>query len=117
MAVRGMMIMRATIQRDLRTEGDNYNQPGPPAWTTIETEIACRVWKGGTGGRRTDAGAERTITTDMPMAVFPLDTDITEKDRLLKIEDRQGRELFGMMYVDAVLRRKDHLAVGLRNHD
>ena len=117
MAVGGVMTMRATIQRDLREEIDHYGQLGPPEWTTIETEVRCRVWKGGTGGRRTDQGDERTVTTDMPMAVFPLDTDITEKDRLLNVEDRRGNELFSMMYVDVVLRRKDHLAVGLRNHD
>lgn len=49
-------------------------------------------------------------------AIVPLETDVTESDRVEKVEDRAASELYGEMYVDAVIRRKDHIELRLRGH-
>lgn len=116
MGARQRMTMRTTIERNEVAVDDDYGQPGPPDWQIIGVNVACYVWAGGTGGKRTSSGNERTVTVDTPGAIFPLSTDIDKEDRLDSVMDRQGVELFGELYIDSVLRRKDHIAVTLRDY-
>jgi len=46
-----------------------------------------------------------------------LATDVTSDDRVLKVENRAGTELFPTMYIDNVLRRPDHFELKLRDHE
>ena len=108
--------MRATIERNIVVAKDAYGQEGPPECSAIESDVPCYVWKGGAVEHRTDSKDDRTVTVDMPGAIFPLDTDIDIKDRLSNIKDRRGNILFNELYVDSVLRRHDHLGVGLREY-
>lgn len=57
-----------------------------------------------------------TVVTATYRAIVPLETDVTESDRVEKVEDRAASELYGEMYVDAVIRRKDHIELRLRGH-
>jgi len=119
MRARQRMTMRATIERNMAVMEDNYGQPGPPDWQVLTENVACYVWAGGTGiggGRMTDSANERTVVVDGPGAIFPTGTDIKDADRLSTVTDRRGVELFGMLYVDGTLYRRDHLAVGLREY-
>lgn len=115
MSARQMMIHRATIERNFATD-DPLGQPGPPDWQIIGIDVPCRVWAGTGGGRRTVIENRQQVTVDMPGAIFPLDTDIDEAGRIRQVTDRRGNELFGMMAIDGVLRRKDHLEVRIRDY-
>lgn len=116
MSARQRMTMRATIERNIVVAKDAYGHEGPPEWSEIESDVPCYVWKGGAVGHRTDSRDDRTVTVGMPGAIFPLDTDIDINDRLNYVNDRRGNILFNEMYVDFVLRRHDHLGVGLREY-
>jgi len=113
-SARQRMTMRATIERNAGTE-DAYGNPRTD-WQIVGIEVPCYVWAARGGGRRTRIGDQDQITLDLPGAIFPLATDVDHKDRLLTVVDRRGEELFAMMYVDAVLRRRDHLQVSLREY-
>lgn len=113
MAARQRMTMRTTIERDQAT-ADPYGSPGPPDWQTLESDVPCYVWAEAARKMISDT---QTVTLDHPGAIVPLGTDITEEDRLASITDRRGTQLFPLFYVDAVMRRKDHLELRLRDYD
>lgn len=108
------MTMRVDIERDMAAE-DGYNQRGPTSWQTLSEDVPCYAWQG-TGRPSAERSVEQVVRTDMPGMVVPLGTDIQAGDRIRRIADRRGRELFGAMPVDAVRRRRDHLRVDLREH-
>jgi len=110
--IRSRMTMRAVIERN-QASADAYGHPGPPNWQIIAPAVPCYVWLRQAG---TVVGAERTVTVDAPTMVVPLDTDITAADRVRNVADRLGKELFGMLHVDAVLKRRDHLEVRLNEY-
>jgi hypothetical protein len=113
---RSMMKMRCSIERNLGTTADGFGQKDG-SWRAIAGAVPCHVWAGSSGGKHTSAGETRTITTDLPGAILPMGTDVTPQDRLGIVTDKQGRQLFGLMYVDAVLPRITHLELRLRNID
>lgn len=110
MGIRSRMTMRAVIKRNQAPGTDDYGQPGPTNWQIIAVDVPCYVWLRQAG---TVVGNQRTVTVEAPTMVVPLDTDITVRDQVSSIADRLGKELFGKLHVDAVLRRKDHLEVRL----
>ena len=112
MSARGRMTLRATLQRDT-AHADEYGQPGPTDWQTT-AHVACLTWQG--GGRRSQQPA-RTVEADEHTMLVPSGTDVVSGDRVLEVYDRVGavvRE--DPLYVDAVVRRRDHLEVRLREH-
>ena len=112
MSARCRMTMRATLQRD-SAEPDEYGQPGPPDWQTT-AHVACWVWQG--GGRRSQQ-TPRLIEADDVGMIVPRATDIVSGDRVLEVYDRAGTVLYeNPLYADAVVRRRDHLEVRLREH-
>jgi len=115
MGARQRMTMRALIERNYASK-DPYGQPGPPDWQIIGIDIPCYAWHGTVAARRTVIGDQQTVMFGMPGAIFPFNTDISEKDRIRSITDRLGNELFSMMYIDAIQRRRDHLGVRLRDY-
>jgi hypothetical protein len=105
------MTMRATLQRSDGTP-DEYGQPRTDWRTTAH--VACWVWQG--GGRRSQA-TPRIIEADDVGMIVPLGTDILSGDRVLEVYDRVGSLLYeNPLPVDAVVRRRDHLEVRLREH-
>lgn len=106
------MTMRATLQRDGARQ-DEYGQPGPTSWETT-AHVACWAWQG--GGRRSQQ-VPRVVESDEPTMIVPKGTDVVSGDRVLEVYDRRGTVVFeNPLYVDAVVRRLDHLEVRLREH-
>jgi hypothetical protein len=105
------MTMSATIQRNNATI-DDYNNPGPPVWQIIGKDVDCYVWEK-SGSTITDNG--KIIKVNLPAGIFPLDADIKKGDRVLEVKDRLGVTLFNMLYIDTILRHRDHLALELRH--
>jgi len=111
-SARSAMTMRATLQRDTARD-DEYGQPGPPDWQTT-ADVACLTWQG--AGRKSQQAA-RTVEADEHTMLVPSGTDIVSGDRVLEVYDRRGTVLREIpLYVDAVLRRRDHLEARLREH-
>ena len=108
---RSRMTMRCTVQRNTSAT-DEWGQPGAPGWTDHLTELACyaTVHSGQEviGGPQGDTAAQVVVLKDMHvyMPEFASDgsrTDVTEKDRIVSITDRQGNVLFpGPMDIKSV---------------
>ena len=111
MSARSNMRMRTIIQRD-DASIDAYGQKGPPIWLSISTDVPCFAWH---DRRRTSIRNEGITVLEGPGMIVPKGTDVTEKDRILSVADREGTALFGIMEIDAVSRRKDHLELRLRD--
>lgn len=112
MSARALMTMRVVLERDYEMDADGFGQKHGD-WRELST-VPCFAWAGSSGGRHTSAGDARTVTTDMPGMIVPKGTDIMTTDRVQQIIDRAGAPLFGIMGIDAVLSRKTHLEVRLR---
>lgn len=104
--------MRGFIQRNTASD-DVSGHPGPANFTALST-TPCWTW---TVNGDTLHRAEVSQDSTGYRAIMPLGTDITSDDKLEKVEDRSGAELFGVMYIDAVLRRRDHLEIRMRDHE
>ena len=110
MPARTRMIMRMYIERNAAAK-NTYQHRSEPDWTAIAT-VPCYTWITGAGVR---FSADMTKEKTDIRSIVPKGTDITEDDRVAKVTDRQGVELFGVMYLDAApLRRSDHFEVRLR---
>lgn len=112
MPARTRMTMRAFAERNSATR-DDYGQKNVPVWDALAT-IPCYAWV-----RRGDTYHDAGLSVDATRywAIIPLGTDLTSDDRIEKIEDRAGTELFPTLYIDAVLQRRDHLELRMRDHE
>jgi hypothetical protein len=117
-AVRGAMKQRVTFERNYSvqaagaTDLDGFGQKIGD-WRELCT-VSCWTWMGGSGGKHTNAGDARTVTMDAPGMVVPLETDVTEGDRVQKVVDRAGVQVMGIMGIDFVAVRLTHLELRLR---
>lgn len=104
---------RVYLQRNAAS-ADAYGHKEPASWTALAT-VAGYVW---VVREDTAHDLERTAVETRYRAIVPLDTDVTEKDRIEKVEDRaeSPTQLFGTMYIDAVVRRRDHVELRMRGH-
>jgi hypothetical protein len=105
---RGLMTMRATVQRN-NASTSRWGQPGAPGWSDV-ADVACyAVINSGTSSGREilgGSGDQEVVVLSTLHVYMPEGTDVTEKDRLLAITDRQGAELFpGPMDIKSVDRR------------
>ena len=104
------MTMRAKLERNTTTATDDFNNPAAPSWSTLAT-VACWAW---TRSRNEIIDGDKTIVVEDMRAMLPSGTDVTERDRVAQIEDRQGTVLFQGPYgIEAVTRREGHLAIML----
>lgn len=102
---------RAFAQRDGNTAKDVYNQSLPPDWQTLAT-IPCFSWQ--PEDRHIDT-VEKVANVRTIIALMPIDADITESDRILRITNRLDAERFsGPMSVLRIIRKEDHLQVVLQ---
>lgn len=113
MSARLTMTMRVTLKRNAQQGQDPYGQPGPPK-PEIVGIFPCRAWS---GSGRLVVTAERMFSLEGPAMIVPLDVDVRVGDQVVQVVDRRDRQVFGPMGVDAVMRRKDHLAAILRKID
>lgn len=98
--------MRAVVQRNAEAGTDPDGGKLPPNWQTHAT-IPCRAWsRAKKVVSDTDKGA---LLADLRCA-FPAGADVTEADRVARIEDRRGTLLFpGPMSILTLQRRPGHL--------
>lgn len=111
MSCRSRMTMRAFIQRN-SSSVDSWGHKRPGNFEPLST-TACYAWEPSADIRHQ---AEVSMESSRFHAMVPLGTDVTRKDRVEKVEDRAATELFGVMYIDAILRRRDHLLLKMRDH-
>jgi len=109
MSARQRMTMRVYLQRNSAAAND-YGEPSPPSWAALSTAPGY-VWVD-TEDTRHEPGS--TVVSGYYRGILPVTTDVTEKDRVLKVENRAASQLFGLMAIDAVIRRKDHLELRMR---
>ena len=113
MPARQRMIHRIFLQRN-GASANAYGHKSPPSWAALAT-VAGYVW---VGNEDTRHGDELSQASARYRATVPLGTDVTEKDRIEKVENRADTptELFGTMVIDAVIRRKNHTELRMRSH-
>ena len=105
------MTHKLYLQRN-QASTDAYGQPEPADWQTLST-VKGHVWVDSEDTTHRELGS---VVAGRYKGMVPLGTDVTERDRVLKVEDRAGNELFGVLYIDAVSRRSTHLGMRFRDH-
>lgn len=111
------MVHRTTIQRDASMSAavvkDEWGGDQAPNWAaTTTTTVSCRYWYDDSA---TIMDGERRILTTARMLLLPIDTDVTDDDRIGDITDRRGRVLAaGPMRIDSIgPHERDHLVAKL----
>jgi len=114
MPARQRMIHRLYVQRN-GASADAYGHKKPATWEALSTTPGY-VWP---VTESTAHDEEMTRVDGSYRAIVPAGTDVTEADRVQKVEDRADTptELFGTLYVDAVMRRRGHVMLRLRSHE
>ncbi len=112
MSCRAAMTYRGFIQRNTASD-DVSGHPAPADFTALST-TPCYVWvmSGDTKHR-----PELSQDSSRYGGMFPSGTDVTSDDRLGKVQDRAGTQKFGVLYIDSVLERRDHLELRMRDHE
>lgn len=108
--MRSRMTMRAFVERDAAVGDDPYGGAPAPSWQAHAT-LACYAWS----KTRRDVvdGDKSAVVVDL-RCVFPPGSDVTEADRVARIEDRQGAQLFaGPFEILTLQPRKQHLEAAL----
>jgi hypothetical protein len=104
------MTMRADVERATTTT-DEYGQKGPPTWNPHIADLPCWLY---TVAEREVMGEKTAVIEDLKLMI-PRDTDITESDRINGVTDRRGEVVRpGVLAIDAVVRRVDHLELVVR---
>jgi hypothetical protein len=105
------MTHRCLIERDAARlqSPDPYGNSGLPDWETHLENVPCRWWFEGV---RTQVEGAKELEISTRKLVVPLETDVTEDDRIAWVHDQRGRELAdGPMKIDSVGHRADHLVL------
>ena len=98
---------RCTIERAASGGSDEWGQPVPPVWETHLSGVLCKAW---TNAAREPVDADKSVVIEDRRVALPLDTDVTEADRLGDITDAAGTVLFeGPMDIVGVLRYSRHM--------
>ena len=113
MPARQRMSHRLYLQRN-SASADAYGHARPPVWGALSTEPGY-VWA---VSEDTIHDASINIVSGRYRAMVALGTDVTERDRVEKVENRADTptELFGVLTIDAVIRRRNHIELRLRSH-
>lgn len=94
-----------SIERDGATT-DDWGLPGEPDWATNAANVPCYAW---VEAGREAIGSDRAVVVRDMRIVVPLDTDVTEGDRVGDVTER-GEVIFpGPLQIEAVLRYPTHL--------
>jgi hypothetical protein len=103
---------RCVVQRDDNAATDDgWGNPQTPDWQDHLTDVPCRVV---VDAGREPVDSDRTVVlVDMRLLV-PLDTDVTESDRVSEITERGDDYVDAPLVIEAILRRRTHLELALR---
>lgn len=111
MTARATMTHRALVERGVSVGTDDFGHPNPPAWDTHIASLPCRLW---TKSEREIADGNKLVILAVHKLLVPLNTDITESDRIASIKDRLGNTLVGnLMLIRSVIRKETHLELDL----
>ncbi len=108
---RTIMTMRADVERDATATTDPYGHPDASSFAALAT-IPCRVWS----ERRREVNDDKKFALiEQLRCTMPLDTDVTEDDRIAQVTDRLGVVLFaGPLRIDTIQPRSMHIEMNLR---
>ena len=112
MSARSVMTMLARILRNTQTNKDPYGHRSPLAEEIVGT-VPCRVWYA--MGYLAIRDKSTVSARDLKMIV-PLDSDIKVNDLVDSVWDRQDKELFSKLKVEAPLRRANHIECRLQEN-
>lgn len=106
MSARGRMTFRALVERRQSGQESVWGET-EPVWATHIAALPCYVWS----RQRSEAvNASRTVVIDEIRLLVPNGTDITERDRINGVKDRQGNTYIGdQMDIRGVQPRQTHL--------
>lgn len=100
-----------TIERNANAATANgRGNPTSPNWQPSATNVACRYYT--TGGRER-AEAETTYVAEEMRLLVPVDTNVTERDRIGDITDRGTVIVGGPVGIRVVHHRRDFLELAL----
>ena len=105
------MEMRCAVERNEEAK-DPYGQ-NIPGWTVVDSSVPCYAWNKSGSAVIRDEGI---VSKDQLALAMPIGTDIRQHDRINKVKDRQGNELFDILIIDAILKRRDRVEVRMRGH-
>lgn len=104
------MRFRCTIQRNTASGSDPLNNPLPPTWSDLATDVPCYVWQG--AGKGETQTADVLATLDVWNLILPVATDVTETDQITTITDAYGTQWnTATLNIRGVERRQTHLLV------
>ncbi len=107
MAARSKYIMRCNLQADGATASDDWNNPVEPAWATSVADVPCWAYL---KTRKVIGDDGKTALIQDLRLMVPLDTAVTEDNRIDNIVDRLGTVLFeGPYSISSVERHVTHL--------
>lgn len=102
---------RAYLERDANADTRNsWGSPNDPDWETITEDpgIPCSAW--------TSSGSEattqdRTIVAERRGISVPVGTDVTELDRVVRVEEESSGDTYwtGPMEITSAIRYPDHI--------
>ncbi len=113
--------MRCVIERNMAAVGENaqpvtkdgFGLSGTPDWRDLGPLCPCYVSAGGTS-KGISHKPERVIGLDELTGLLPIGTDVRRGDRLARVLDRMGAQLFGKLLVNSVYARKTHVELSLQ---
>lgn len=111
MSARSLMTQRALVQRQTSPGTDDFGNPLPSTWATHIESMPCRLY----GSVEREAVNEDTtaVVADLKLSA-PKSADVSESDRISGITDRRGNVIRdGLLDIDAVLLKGDHLELSL----
>lgn len=107
----GLMPHRADVQRDNASTTTDWNTPVKPDWQTHLLNVKCFLWS---RNKREAIDEEKIAVIEDLRCMMPLGTDVTEKDRIANVKDRQGVTIVsGSFDVQGLMRKHDHLELVL----
>lgn len=104
------MTMRAEVQRNTATGTDPHGHPAAPVFA-VHATLPCFVWS---RQRREVVDGDKQAFVEDLRAMFPLNADIAERDRITSVVDRQGKVILsGRFDVGPIQFKHRHLEAGL----
>jgi hypothetical protein len=111
-SARSRMTHRTTIERYAPGSTDDWGNPSPGSWSTLTAGVACWFWS---DAEREAVGPTDTRVVEDARAIMPRGTDVREADRLNGVTERDGTLVrAGLLQIESVVNRRDHLEVLLR---
>lgn len=99
---------RVTIERDANLEGeDGWGDQETPDWQPHLEDVPCRAW---TESAREPVDEDNTATLEGRRVSVAVGTDVTTRDRVGAVTDRNGKVIFdGPSGIEGILTYPDHL--------